>query len=437
MKSLQPTADEVSSERLKDDIETSGRVFVVDHMCALPYGHNQGSVALFRRRLAQYFTESHALVPVVLPAGVAEKKQFTRCLNYPYNAFYFCRFEAALSRWIKNQDWRVRLQLWLRRTEKIVLTTLTSLLRFDLVLWKTERNWKQQFKAYGIGSDDLIFFPSADFYGATACLNLLLSDKTRTPPRLGLRMICVMEHASLSGRSACDLLLSKVQLAKARGMDIRIFAETPAYAAFLTQQLGREVSYFPAPMGGEPMPMPRSEPAIAASIGSGRGDRGYFLIADILRASAIASARPILFEVQSMPQRDHAFRRDYEAILATMPNVRILPAILTDGEILDFYRRCYVAVLPYDPKVYERRGSAVYQEAIAFTRPVVCLAGAAFADLIGRYENGYACANVDEMVDAIHKCAAVPPEEWDRRLAITRGLYEMDVNEAIRELLAN
>jgi glycosyltransferase involved in cell wall biosynthesis len=188
-------------------------------------------------------------------------------------------------------------------------------------------------------------------------------------------------------------------------------------------------------MSGEHMPMPRSEPVIAASIGSGRGDRGYFLIADIVRTSAIASRHPILFEVQSMPQQDHAYRRDYEAILAAMPTVHILPAILTDEEILDCYRRSYVAVLPYDPKVYERRGSAVYQEAIAFTRPVVCLAGTAFADLIERYENGYVCANVDEIVAAIDDCAAVPPAEWDRRLTITRSLYEMDVNGAIRELL--
>ena len=436
LKSLQLTTDEVSSTGRKGDSVTNKRIFVVDHMCALPYGHNQGSVALFRRKLAEYFTESHALVPRVLPDGAAKEKGFTRCLNYPYNAFYFRRFEVNLTRWIKNQAMRIRLQLWLRRMEKVVLTSLARLFRFDLVLWKTQRNWRELFKAYNIGADDLLFFPSADFYGATACLNLLLSGVIQAPPRLSLRMIGVMEHASLSSRSACDLLLEKVQMAGARGIDVKIFAETPAYAAYLTRRLRTQVNYFPAPMSGDHMPMPRSEPTIAASIGSGRGDRGYFLIADIVQKSAIHSRQRILFEIQSMPPQDHAFRRDYEATLASMPNVHILPSVLTDDEILDCYRRSYVAVLPYDPKVYERRGSAVYQEAIAFTRPVVCLDGTAFADLIERYQNGYVCSTVEDIVAAIDECASISPDEWDKRLTVTRDLYEMDVNDAIRQVLA-
>lgn len=411
------------------------RIFIVDHMCVLPYGHNQGSVALFRRALASDFAESYALVPEVLPIGAAQEKGFTRCLSYPYHAFYYRRFELLLARCIKSKTLRARVQLWLRRAEKVLLTGLASLLRFDVVLWNTERNWRAQFKTYNIGSDDLIFFPSTDYYGAAACLDWIVKGKVDTSPRVHLRMICVMENASLSSSSACDLLLEKVRIAIAEGVDVSVSAETPAYVSYLARKLGEDVSYFPQPLSGDAMPMPSSSPIIAASIGSGRGDKGYFLLADIVRKTAIRSKGRISFEIQSVPPQDHGYRPDYEITLAKIQDVHILPAIMADRELLDLYRRSYVAVLPYDPKTYEHRGSAIFQEAIAFTRPVVCLVGAAFADLIERYKNGYACRDVEDIAAAIVDCTSIPPSEWDRRLTIARSLYEADVKAAIKQVL--
>jgi hypothetical protein len=82
------------------------------------------------------------------------------------------------------------------------------------------------------------------------------------------------------------------------------------------------------------------------------------------------STEPVAFEIQAMPRQDHEFNPEYEISLANIPNVRVFAATLTDQDLVEFYQRSYVVVLPYDPKVYEYRGSAIMQEAIAYTRPV-------------------------------------------------------------------
>ena len=147
------------------------------------------------------------------------------------------------------------------------------------------------------------------------------------------------------------------------------------------------------------------------------------------------SAEPIVFEVQAMPREDHEFNAEYEISLASIPSVRVFAATLTTQDLVEFYHRSYIVVLPYDPKVYEYRGSAIMQEAIAYTRPVVCLAGAAYAASVRRYQNGYVCSNIEEMIATIADCASIPPTEWDRRLKIARKLYAEDVQKAMKRIL--
>ncbi|HEX9200370.1 MAG TPA: hypothetical protein VF865_12475 [Acidobacteriaceae bacterium] len=412
------------------------RIFIVDHMCVLPYGHAQASVALFRRTLGEHFSESHALVPNVLSARSAKERGFTRSLNYPYNVYIYRRFDFLLNRCLRSKWLRVRLQDRLGLIEGGILRWMIGRFGFDGVLWNTERNWEKQFKRYSFGSDDLLFFPSADFYGAAACLDLLLKGKIRNPPRLHLRMIGVMENTCLGSKAACDLLLERVKKATAQGIDVRLSAETPAYASYLAEKLGAVVTYFPQPLGHDSVPMPATEPRIAASMGSARRDKGYFLMMEIVRKTAHRCGNRVVFEIQSMPFDDDAFSSEYESELVTLPNSRVLPAVMEEGEMLELFRRSYVAVLPYDAVVYKHRGSAILQEAIAFTRPVVCLGGAAFAPLVGRYKNGAVCRDVDGVAAAIEECASISPSEWDKRLAVSRRLYERDVEDAIARVLA-
>jgi hypothetical protein len=410
------------------------RAFVVDPMCALSYGHNQASVALFRRALLARFSECIALVPTALPEAAAQEKGFTRCLNYPYNTSYYLRFQGLLMSRVLHPRLRAGFELWLRRGEKVGLSTVARLSGIDLVLNQTRRNWSAQFRRFKMAAGDLIFFPSTDYYGAAACLDHMLSQPASKRPRLHLRMICVMEHASISSPSACDLLMERVRRAVAAGVEVGVSAETPAYAAYLGRRYGVQAAFFPQPLSGDAMPMPAGQPRVVAAIGSGRGDKGYFLMPEIAGKTAERCGNRVSFEFQRMPRQDHGFSAAYEASLATVPNLRVLPAVLSAGELLDGFRRSYVALLPYDPKTFEHRGSAIFQEAIAFARPVVCLAGAAFAELTSRYSNGYACADVDGMARAIAECVAIAPEEWQQRLAVSRARYEADVNLAMAEV---
>ena len=336
---------------------------------------------------------------------------------------------------LKSQWLRIRLQSRLRVLESALPRRLAHLVGFDPILRRTERNWERQFKHYGIGSDDLIFFPSADYYGAAACLAVILKRKAKDQPRLHLRMIGVMEDASLTSRTPCNLLMEGVREALAQGVDVQVSSETPAYGSYLAEKFGIEVNYFPQPLSGDAIPMPASEPTIAAGMGSARSDKGYFLMTDIAGKTALRCGKRIVFEVQSMPASEDAFTPEYDRELAEEPNVRLLPAVLPQGEMFGWYQRSYVVLLPYDPKVYEHRGSAVFQESVAFTRPVVCLAGAAFAEQVERYQNGFSCRDTDEFAAAVEECASVQPSEWNKRLETSRRLYENDVRAAIGQVL--
>lgn len=412
------------------------RLFIVDYMCVLPYGHNHGSVALFQRELAPHFDETFACVARPYSVKDALAKGFSRCLYYPYKTIFHVRFDRTLYKLIKNTSLRNFVRRGLRFTENFLLKILVRLFHFDLVMAKVRSNWKHLSCKYNLGQDDFIFFPSADYYGAVSCLDFFIKIGKQAP-RIHLRLIGVMENASIVNRTPLADLLKKVHQALAAGLDVSLSAETPKYADHLSRILNLKVFYFPYPLAGNLCAMPSSRPAIVSSIGQGRKDKGYFQLAYIIRNVGNKHQSEINFEIQSMPEDHTSYGAHYERVLRAMANVKLLEPVLTDEEIDAFFRRTAIILLPYDRSIYALRGSALFQEALAYGRPVICFEGLGFSPLIERYQNGYLCSNLDQFAEAIAECAALDTPVWDQRLASSRRLYADDVKEALRQLLGN
>ncbi len=411
------------------------RLFIVDHMCVLPYGHNQGSLALFCKELSPHFNETITLVPKALPAEAARAKNFVRCLSYPYSALIETRFAPLIKKLMpQRSSARYCIKEWLRFTERAILAGIHILTGFDVLLNATRRDWKKVFRRYAITDSDTVFFPSADYYGAIGLLDWLL-EQSDMRVKVHLRMIGVTENAAIRNIKPRADLLQRVKQARTAGLDVAMSAETPVYASYLTSIVGFEVFYFPYPLVGPLLPMPRKKPADIVSIGQGRRDKGYFSLKELVRHTGFARRGDFIFTIQSIPNDHPDYCPRYERTLNGILNVRLLPAQLGDEEIAELYRDATAVLLPYDRKTYALRGSAVYQEATAFGRPVISLGDVGFAGLIERYNNGYACHDLKECAEAVRQCIAVGADEWERRMQAARALYMADIEEAIRLFL--
>jgi glycosyltransferase involved in cell wall biosynthesis len=289
-------------------------------------------------------------------------------------------------------------------------------------------------RRYTITTNDTIFFPSADYYGAITLLDQLMRQPLRRP-KIHMRMIGVTENVAVRNLTSRADLLRRVQEAREAGIDVCLSAETPVYATYLSRVLKGDVFYFPYPLMGPLIPMPRVRPALVTSIGQGRDDKGYFLLADLIRFTGFQKRAELTFAIQSIPGDHPDFCARYERVLEAIPNVKLLPPVLKDEEVADLYHHAAVILLPYNKKSYAMRGSAIYQEATAFGRPVIGLSDVGFADLIERYQNGYICHDLKECADAIYKCLATSPEEWEQRMQESRRLYAADLEVAMHLFL--
>lgn len=408
------------------------RAFIVDFACIWPFGHNQGANLLFREALATQFDEIIVLVPTLLDKRAAAERDFKRELVYPYG------WVAERSREFYRAVNAVIPQYYVResllRLEKLVLRYTSLILNTDVLVRAATKSWEKLFKKYAIGVNDLIFFPSSDYYGAVSLFELALKNASAMPA-IHLRMVHVLEYRSLTHPDPFGHLMSYLRLAKRAGIRVSISAETPSYAAHLSKILGYSAFYFPYPVSGEAMPMPRTKPRMLSSIGAGRGEKGYMLLETIIEQLAkTPRVTAHCFEIQSMSKDDGKFSMDYQRRLEANPHVKVMSETLSEAQINDLYRRSYVTLMPYESGSYSDRGSAIYQEAILYGRPVVCFDGTGFADQVKHYGGGYVCRTVEEFVYRIATALEIAPEEWEKKLRTARRLYEADFQQGLESL---
>jgi glycosyltransferase involved in cell wall biosynthesis len=424
-------------QMVDDKVSQSGRIFLVDHMCVLPYGHNLNALILFERAFRSYFRSPICLATRDLSDEAEEAALVDRILSYPYDGLIGTTKKGRSKQVDKTaQSGASYLSLLKLVAHRAFYTGLNVFLRYDYVRARTVRDWRKVFRRYEIGPEDVIFFPSAEYYGCLSLLDLVRKLPPEQRPKIHFRMIGVMESANYTLESARPDFFAEIRRALADQIQLSISAETPPYCELIERMIGAPVIYMPYPLANDQEPLAWKDIKVVSSPGQGRADKGflrlYAIISGLLKTGALEK---FSFDVQNMRRTDNHFRARYESTLKHVPNLRLRPARMSQAEIDEAYRKSDILVLPYDSDTYAFRGSAVYQEGLAIGRPVVCSKGLGFSGLVTKYGNGLLASSDLEFSDKIIELAAWPKDVVEQRMTAARELYQKDFDQGLRNIL--
>ena len=434
-------------------------------MCVLPYGHNLNSLILFKKGLEKHFDAVHCLATKNLPTYAEQINEVERVLNYPYAAFIppaparkkedsdkgsdentvlarpdLSAAEAFKKRRKSDMSLLDRTQRAARRFQKLaVRKVLRDFAGYDFTLNATVKNWSEVFRNYEISANDMLFLPSADYYGTCALMRYLSEQPPEKRPKLHLRMIGVMEGAVYSWKPGRPEVLNAIRGAVRSGVQIGMSAETPSYARYLERLLQMPVAYLPYPLAHDAEPVRWEETKVISSPGQGRQDKGFFRLFPIIaRLHQLAgNKKSFRYIVQDMRRSDPNFRLRYQSLLRNVPDLTLLKARLMQEEIDQTYKDSDILLIPYDPETYALRGSAVYQEGLAVGRLFVCSSEIGVSDLIARYGNGLLASSNGEFANKLLIMSQWSRAEVEARVAAARSAYAKDFTNGMHAMLGD
>ena len=392
------------------------RIFVVDHNCILRYGHNSKSVKLYTDYFSSLGFHTIALVPKDY-RGMTARADCV--LTYPYSYLVEPETPKFLQR---------------RRINRFA-NKLSMTIGFDAKLATLRSNWSHIIETYQISSDDLIFFPSTDFFGATSLIQYLeKKGRMHNAPRIHCRLIGVMENQGFK-RPYPRLDLIRLIKSNSEQLCISVSAETPTYASYLQMLLRRDVTYFPYPLF-EARQRDAVSSFLVSSPGSGRADKGFFDTLAIAQAVyAQNRSAEIRLVTQDMQRTDKLYDQEYSKRLAEFPNIELQAASLSEDDIDAMMQSSFGYFLPYSPGTYRQRGSAIFQEAISYGKSVVVKHGTGFSELVTRYKAGHLAETPSDFASSIQDLYRKFKHGDDIR--IDRALYLDDLERAALLAIGN
>jgi len=381
------------------------RLFLIDPVCALPYGHNVNALHYYHTYFAGLGLAPRAFASRLLPETLTEgriEREFT-----------FLYADA------------IDVEPVMTEAERQVLRSLVS--PHDKIA-VAAGEMRAFLEVFDIGADDIVFFPSVDFYSLLGFI-IATSGNGARRPTVWARFIGVLEHHADGVADPRQRMLSEVQrFALAQPDTVRLTAETPTLAETMSAQLGVPVGTAPYPLAHEAAPMDPDGPLVVLAAGAARLDKGYLRLRAIHDALArVAPPGSFEFLVQSAPDHVVAETLDHSAALCRLPHLHILPAVLSQEIIEDCYRRSHVAILPYAADVYRERGSAVMQEAVSFGRYVVGQRGTGFARQISDYGVGLLAQSDSDFGVQLGRIAKLPRDALGQIAAEGRARYAAEV----------
>lgn len=354
------------------------RVFLIDPMCVLDFGHNPKSLLYFSDYFSSAGYEPTPVVCKYFPLQIGDYARFERRFDYYYQQFVPLKSPPAPPPTTKGD----------------FLDPLESLATAEFSRWLVDD---------AVGVDDCVFYPSVDFYGACGLLRALIARGDENIPQVHLRFIGVMENGT---RSTSKPLAHIGKLLKALGRPDRITlsAESPIYADNLRDTFDLKVGWTLYPLESAIIPLPDNKPYRVFSAGAGRGDKGFFRMLNIARLYAkIHPEDEVRFVVQNVPPAEERHHTGYISQLYAAPNIDLLPARLSDEELEAQYAASSFLIMPYDYETYRFRGSAVFMEGVAKHRPFAIASGTGFHPLVNELEAAFNCAKDEDFVEVIHR----------------------------------
>lgn len=407
-------------------------------MCILPFGHNLNALIVFRDAIGSHFSDSECLTCRDLPDYAEQGVNVQRILSYPYDGVVARAPKKIAEKRGLPKPLPERMFALINHPlpRKIFYTAVSEVFRIDLVRRRTRSDWRRVLRRFGITEADTIFMPSAEFYGGVALLDVLRALPAAKRPKVHFRMIGVSENARYSLKPARPAFLRSIRSALSAGIKLSVSAETMTYKTYLERVLDIPIVYLPYPVSNEQEPLNWGPQKTVTSPGQARGDKGIFRLVSIIQHLLVnTSLDAFRFDVQGMRVTDRDYRARYFEMLRNIPNMLLRPARLSQKEIDDANRSADIVVLPYDDETYALRGSAVYQEATAIGRPVVCSRAVGFSEQVLRYGNGYLADRDIEFAQMIRKLSNLPKTEVEAMVTKAREAYAADFDRGLSEVL--
>lgn len=383
------------------------RLFICDPVCAQEFGHSVVALNYFTKTFASRFAEVIPICCNRLSARLVTKYGFQAFYSYYYEDYIPLPISSLL-----RQDHKIGDEISFDDSlETLATKDAISLLQH-----------------FSVSSADVVFFPSADFYGLLGLLNALALMPLNARPQLKLRFIGVMEHASKGFRDPERTLLRRLHEVCGSADNVSIGAETPALADRLASLLDTHVEVIAYPNLADVVPIPKVGPFYVFCPGSARHDKGYLsLLSVFTQVRERDPALSIRFVAQQLPPRDAVQFLSYTTKMYALPGVELLGHSISEDEMCLRYEQCSAVLLPYDEQTYKYRGSAAMMEAAYFGRPVITLDNTAFAEQVRYYKLGKICRDLGDMHGAIEDLARTPRIELQRNAAQSRFRFSSDI----------
>lgn len=283
-----------------------------------------------------------------------------------------------------------------------------------------------------------VVFPYADYLGVLACAAALESVQDPGRVTLCLRFIGVMETAAPPGKSPFADLADAVAMMRRRGVVVALAAESAPYAAELSAVMGEIVDLAPppAPAWARSTALHGTDGGhnpVAYCPGSGRGDKGFTSLPEIVRRYRVAYPESLLEFVcqEPAPSLDPLLHQT-RIRLQALPGVEVLPSMISLDDMARQYAASAFVLLPYDRLTYRVRSSASLADAVAACAPVVTFTGTGLESYVAHYGLGKTAADLDSLVDACHDLSLEDPHDWRRRTSAALWRYDRDVESSWR-----
>ena len=376
------------------------RSFIIDFGCCLPFGHNLQSVKLFQQKEEQKGRDAYA---VVCKRVRSFKKDVSSRTLYSLPSLYMNLIidtkENTLIRFVLNI---------------IRLATSIPIFNYSLQHFRAYRASKKLFKSQKFCSRDLLFFPSADYYGTRAFLKLLETMPPEQRPSLHLRFIGVLEFSEARFRNS---LLELAILINNNSDWVSVSTEVSPYADFLNSILHKvNVSVEPYPLEIKEISFkPKNSDLKILLPGTNRADKGYFDLFNLCKELLFEFPKAT-FIIQDMKKWDKHFKKKYQHQLAQLSNVELVDAILSRDKIEELYSQAHLVLLPYDSGTYHYRGSAIHYEAITHKVPVIVKKGLGFINEVNEWSSGWIYETKEDLCSAIKTYLKMDAKEIEEKM---------------------
>ena len=269
---------------------------------------------------------------------------------------------------------------------------------------------------------DVLLFPNADFYSLLFLYELSSMNLIPSNIRIIIRLINVLEHFSYIPNGM--YLLAPILRSLNNQSNVIITAETEKYCAYLEKTLVASipVSVIPRRMDGvtynlglsparNPSKINHATQFVLLCPGGARPDKGYWQFIDIASYLMNIFDGKVVLALQQMPPEHQDFDKLYHDKLVQMPNIILLPCVLSTPEYHAALNDADAILLPYDSYHYQSRGSASMFDAFLFDKPVIATRGTGFGQTIEMYDLGFTYSRVNELQDAIKTIMSWSTEE--------------------------